>query len=443
MKGEGTNGGTNFIDSSVYNTTLTRTVTGSGQVFTSTTQKIFGSSSIFFNGSGSLINVGTGSAVSSSVLNLGTGSWTFETWCWPISSSLIGKTIYGDYGQTTNSTNRYLFRFFNGKFGLYHRPSSLEVQTVSNIAFNTWNHLAITKTGSILRVFYNGNLETVNNSWNRSMDPDPLHAPTIGGYWQDASTYSPIGWYAGYLDELKISKGIAKYTGSFSIPGIPEIVSSSISVLLRGNDSFADSGPNSLQINTSGGVSLTSSGSYGGAISFNGTDGYLSIGTSSNNPLFNFGVDNFTIESWINPNSTTGVAGRTIYSNFGGGAIPGTTGVHLLRILNGKLEFNSWPTGQMLLSTATIQTGSWTHVAVTRQGQNFRMYINGVHNDVYTNSSLVLRSDINHPPILGNYWISPTALTSSWFDGRIDNFRITKNIARYTGTGSFTPPGDY
>jgi hypothetical protein len=445
LRGEGVNGGTTFIDSSNYNTPLTRTVTGSGQVFTSTAQEIFGNSSIFFNGSGSLINVGTGSAVSSSALNLGTSSWTFETWCWPISSSLNGKTVYGDYGQTTISTNRYLIRFLDNRFGIYRRAANNQLSTVSNIPYQTWSHVAISydRPSQIMRIFYNGTMET-QFSLTTPFDPDPLHAPTIGGYWQDASTYSPIGWYAGYLDELNLSKGIAKYTGSFSIPGIPEIVSSSISVLLRGNDSFADSGPNSLQINTSGGVSLTSSGSYGGAISFNGTDGYLSIGTSSNNPLFNFGIDNFTIEGWINPNSTTGgVAGRTIYSNFGGGAIPGTTGVHLLRILNGKLEFNSYPTGQMLLSTATIQTGSWTHVAVTRQGQNFRMYINGVHNDVYTNSSLVLRSDINHPPILGNYWISPTALTSSWFDGRIDNFRITKNIARYTGTGSFTPPGDY
>jgi hypothetical protein len=219
LRGDGSNGSTTFIDSSPYNIPISSTTTGGGQVFISTAQSVYGGSSIFFNGSGSLLNVGTGSAVGYAPLDLGSADWTLEFWCNPLSSSLISKTVYGNYGATTNATNRYLFRFSAGKFGFYHRVANTQYNTTTTIPFGTWSHLAVSRQGSTIRIFYNGNLENTISSWTRAFDSDPLHAPTIGGYWQDASTYGPQGWYAGYLDNFRLTKGIARYTGSFTPPG--------------------------------------------------------------------------------------------------------------------------------------------------------------------------------------------------------------------------------
>lgn len=218
LRGDGLNGSTTFIDSGPYSIPISSTTTGSGQVFISTAQSINGGSSIFFNGSGSLLNVGTGSAVGYAPLDLGSADWTLEFWCNPISSSLTSKTIYGNYGATTAATNRYLFRFFAGKFGFYHRVANLQYSTTSNIPFGVWSHLAVTRQSNTIRIFYNGNLENTISSWTRAFDSDPAHAPTIGGYWQDATTFSPQGWYAGYLDNFRLTKGIARYTGSFTPP---------------------------------------------------------------------------------------------------------------------------------------------------------------------------------------------------------------------------------
>jgi hypothetical protein len=217
LKGDGPNNSTSFVDSGFYNIPITSTTSGSGVVVISTQQSKFGGSSVFFNGSGSLLNVGTASGFTPVVL--GTQDWTLEFWCYPLSSSLVSKTVYGDYGQTTNLTNRYLFRFFNNKFGVYHRAANIQfISTTTDIPTGSWSHIAVTRQATTFKIFYNGNLESTT-TLSRSFDSDPLHPPTIGGYWQNSSSYSPAGWYAGYIDDFRLTKGIARYTGSFTPPG--------------------------------------------------------------------------------------------------------------------------------------------------------------------------------------------------------------------------------
>jgi len=209
-------GGQIYMSDSGPNGVLVTTV---GSASISSNQSKYGSSSLYFNGSTDLLNVGTGSAVNYPPLNLGNSDWTLEFWCNPISSSLTSKIIYASYGATTSATNRYLFRFSNGKFGFYHRVANLQYNTVSNIPFGTWSHIAITRQNSTIRIFLNGVLENTITGWTRSFDSDPSHAPTIGGYWQDASTYGPQGWYKGYLDDFRITKNVALYTANFTPPG--------------------------------------------------------------------------------------------------------------------------------------------------------------------------------------------------------------------------------
>jgi hypothetical protein len=77
----------------------------------------------------------------------------------------------------------------------------------------------------------------------------------------------------------------------------------------------------------------------------------------------------------------------------------------------------------------TLSTGQWYHVAAVRYNGTSKLYIDGVENisfaDTYDYNSQWV--------VLGGYYS-----TSYLMDGKIQDFRITKGLARYTS--GFTPP---
>jgi hypothetical protein len=83
--------------------------------------------------------------------------------------------------------------------------------------------------------------------------------------------------------------------------------------------------------------------------------------------------------------------------------------------------------------TTSMNNGNWNHVAITRSSNTVRMFLNGTQVGTYTTSYI--------------FWDSTTALLLGGFytgsfgediDGYVDEFRVTKGVARYTA--NFTPP---
>jgi hypothetical protein len=86
-----------------------------------------------------------------------------------------------------------------------------------------------------------------------------------------------------------------------------------------------------------------------------------------------------------------------------------------------------------LSGTTAITTGTYHHVALTRSGNDFRLFLDGTQQGSTVTSSLSINDSTN------TLSIGRTGeLTSSTTDGRIDEFRFTNGIARYTS--NFTPP---
>ena len=82
-----------------------------------------------------------------------------------------------------------------------------------------------------------------------------------------------------------------------------------------------------------------------------------------------------------------------------------------------------------------VGTGNWHHIAVTRQSDNyFRLYLDGV---LQSTSGSAYNDNLNEDAALylGAY---PGALGEDRFDGLIDEFRVSKGVARWTA--AFTPP---
>jgi hypothetical protein len=112
----------------------------------------------------------------------------------------------------------------------------------------------------------------------------------------------------------------------------------------------------------------------GQALSFDGVDDYVQVADHSSLDITN----ELTIASWVNPDSYDG----TILAkrDFSGGE---RTNYHSWVDASGYIDFefnyNNSAKGAAT-SVATIPTNSWSHVAITYDQQNIKIYINGVLN---------------------------------------------------------------
>lgn len=155
------------------------------------------------------------------------------------------------------------------------------------------------------------------------------------------------------------------------------------------------------------------SGRIGNALSFNGTNQYVTVpnGVVS-------GLNDFTIATWVYWNG--GGNWQRIF-DFGSG-----TNTYMFLSpkngANGRLRFAIKNGGgeQIIDSNAVLPSGGWTHVAVTLSGSTGTLYVNGVQ--VGQNSAMTLR-----PSDLGattQNRIGRSQFNDPYFNGRLDDLRI-------------------
>jgi hypothetical protein len=78
----------------------------------------------------------------------------------------------------------------------------------STLSTNTWYHIAVTRASGTLKIWLNGVQDaTVANSTN----------------WSDTTfvvgaTPNAVNFMTGYIDELRLTKGYARYTATFTVP---------------------------------------------------------------------------------------------------------------------------------------------------------------------------------------------------------------------------------
>lgn len=160
---------------------------------------------------------------------------------------------------------------------------------------------------------------------------------------------------------------------------------------------------------------------------FNGSTGYLTV---PNNAVFDFGAGDFTIEYW--EYRTTNAQFKPVISRNVGGYPAFLVGwseagsILFLSSSNGT----SWNVSSGA-SMGSIILNSWTHYAVTRSGNTFRTFQNGALISTFTSANAF---PAGTGPLLVGAYNTP----NFFYQGHLDDIRITKGIARYTA--AFTPP---
>lgn len=201
---DGTNGSTVITDNSKNN--LSFTVNGDSKI--STAQSKFGGASLLLDGTGDYI-----SSPSTSDLAFGTGDFTIECWAYKSAGSNNGILQISSTagGLQANSTLNLSIASFAGTIGIYANNSSYASTAFTN-TINVWYHYAIVRNNGITKFYFNGNLVTDIGTSGAITDTTNYTGTylVIGGY------YSTSYLWNGYIDELRITKGYARYTGNFT-----------------------------------------------------------------------------------------------------------------------------------------------------------------------------------------------------------------------------------
>lgn len=203
----GTNGSTTVTDSS--NNALAVSCLGNAQI--STTQSKFGGSSGAFDGTGDDMRI-----ASNALLNLGTGDFTIEAWVYPTAYTNSFASVLAS-GQST---------FVSGAVSLMLLSASQKISLVgpawnaggndmvistSTIPLNTWTHIEVTRASGVFRLFVNGALEATTSNGSATVNFSSNGTRIGSNGWDAAASY-----FTGYVDELRVTKGIARHTAGFT-----------------------------------------------------------------------------------------------------------------------------------------------------------------------------------------------------------------------------------
>lgn len=208
MHCDGSNGATSTVDSSPSPKSLT--VNGNAQL--STAQLKFGTAALLLDGTGDYV-----SAADSPDWSFGTGPFTIEFWT-RISSVNTQIGFVGQYESGGAAlTSSWLFsRNTTLEFRMVTSGgSALTVSSAWTPTANTWYHLAVDRdAGGTVRTYINGVVAATSVSALAGDIRDVASTPLRVG----RSTGVGGTDLNGYIDDLRITKGVCRYGGQFSVP---------------------------------------------------------------------------------------------------------------------------------------------------------------------------------------------------------------------------------
>ena len=422
-----------FVDNSSNHTAIT--VSGSPLVkafspFVSTYDPAVNGGSVYFDGAGDHLYLAPNVA-----WDWGTGDWTQEAYVYHTTAPAgfvfsnwnggLPPNVWGEASAVTASGSVIFLYMDNGSY-------SIVLETAPGlIPLNTWNHIAWTRLGNVFTIWVNGVASATTTYSQLFTASNPFIVG--GGYYNGIIDYN----FAGYISNARVIKGTAIYTANFTPPTAPLTAITNTKLLLQGNNAGIYDALGTTDIETVGSAQVsTSTKKYVGSMYFNGTTDYITAPYSS---TFSITSLDATIEFWINPTGTQTAYAPVVSQNKMNDGVQTSFSIQfeatgtkfILYFGAGGSTINSFT------SSTVITAGTWTHIALVKVGTSFTLYQQGV--SVLTGTCGNWQAS-TQPLIIGaGYDTNGTSIYSGrYFNGYIEDFRITKGLARYTT--NFTPP---
>ena len=205
---DGANNATTFTDSSAN----PKTFTAYGNAKLSTTQSKFGGTSLYLDGSNSYIVAPT-----SADFGMGTGDFTFEGWFFPTTSVDTFANLF-NFGTYASGILLRIAGASSGGDFLYFANTQLMSSarlTSSQLPANTWTHVALVRSSGTVYMFVGGTILAQQSGVTANLGTtQPI---TIGKDAHIAAGTNADVW-TGYMDEIRVTKGVARYTSAFTPP---------------------------------------------------------------------------------------------------------------------------------------------------------------------------------------------------------------------------------
>lgn len=432
---DGSNNSTTFTDSG--NTGHTISAQGNAKLSTGTAfAPKFGSAMCYFDGTGDYLSIADNSDFA-----FGSGDFTID--CQIRLSVLPSSGNYACIFSQSNAANSQnsLGLFVRNNGGTYMLQASFsydgttEKTLGANYAFSAgqWYHIAIVRSTTQISLFVDGVFLN-----NYSISTNSLHNSTAE-FKIGASYSTPTNFFNGCIDEFRVSNGIARWGITPSIPSSAYTTDSYTKLLLHcdGSDdstTFTDDSGTSKTVTANGNAKLKTSGGvspkFGTAmLSCDGNGDYAKADSHAD---FNYGTGAFSVDFWFSLSSV----GRShiLYSHGGSNESIMIGGVVFVSSGN-KLGY--YCGGQHIIGSTNLSANTWYHVSFEGNGgadgsRTLKLYLNGVQEGPTTTYNYnFAQRDI--------YVGANEDSVSECLLGYIDEFRVSKGIARFN-PASFTPP---
>jgi len=196
----------NFTNAAIFDNAMMNDLETVGNAQISTSVKKYGTGSLAFDGSGDYL-----ASPPTPNLTYGTGNFTIEAWVYLTTTGTIRPIVECRSGGGSTAgyaflvdENNYLNVFSNGFKGT----------SSSTITGSSWTHVALVRAG------------TGTNQTTYYINGTASGTITLSGNLTDANTNQTIvgnslssgGQFNGYIDDLRITKGYARYTANFTAP---------------------------------------------------------------------------------------------------------------------------------------------------------------------------------------------------------------------------------
>ncbi len=411
LPGNGTNGAQNntFLDSSSNAFSITR----NGNTTQGTFSPYGSNWSNYFDGTGDYLTVPANAAFVYS------GAFTFEFWY------NHSGFVTGAYSNPLccGTTNWYFEIESDLSVRFYYNSTTYVASSANAIQKGVWSHIAAVRNGSTITLYINGT-SVATDTYSTSVGSSGTSI-TIGYVTGGREIY-------GYLSNLRMTN-TAVYTSAFTPSTTPLTAISGTSLLTCQSNRFVDNSGNAFAVTVSGNTSVQrfspfsptasySAGTVGGSGYFDGSGDDLMV---ADNAALEFGSGAFTVEAWIYPTAAPG-SYASIVSKYAAGSQDS----YYFTLESGR-QIRFGISATEVTTTTTVPLNAWSHVAATRSGNTFTIWINGISSGTFTSSASV--KDTTAKTGIGNF-----DGYSVYFSGYIADARIVKGTAVYTST--FTPP---
>lgn len=402
-----------FKDNSSNNFTITRTGPPRIEAFSPFDPAEAYSASV--NGASLYFNGSSYASIADTVaIRPGTGNFTYEFWVYGVGAAATQEYVYkGDGVQIYKNGGSIAVALSNNNTTTYFTTGN-----IGALALQQWNHIALVRNGNVYRGYVNGVMTELGTH---------ADSPDTGTSALSIGSASGILNSTAYISDFRFVKGTAVYTAAFTPPAAPLTAIANTQVLLSGNNSGITDATAKVNINTVGNAQVsTAQSKFGGSSLFlDGTGDYITTRVPFSE--YTFGTGNFTIETWLYATSVSGA--RTIYD----GRVAGGTLAPQLFLSGNEIRVGVAGSA-VIVGATTLSTNIWYHVAVVRSSGVTKLYLNGVQTgSSYTDNNNYVGS--TDRPVIG---ATGNGLNAEYFQGYLDEFRVTRGVARYNAT--FTPP---